>query len=154
MVFRVGRRGTSGSDLLWLLSVGAPAVGGRHRNINRGSRKEKKDPPRPQKSARSALRPRGKTHPRGEYGGSPHSESTPRPKSDLKNKRLTPTILTTLRSLGELELNARLYPCFRRLPSAPQRHVCGCVAQSSTATWPSGFGPDPRPRLISSSRPL
>lgn len=78
--------------------------------------------------AHSALRPRNRTYPWGDKGGSPHSESTPRPKSDLKNKRLTPTILMTLHSLDELKLNARLHrydgsPCFRRLLYEVQWHV-------------------------------
>lgn len=112
-----GRCGTSGDDLLRLLSVGAPAVGGRHRNIIGGSG-----------HTHSASRPCCRTYPGGENGGSTHSESTPRPKSDLKNKRLTPTILMTLRSLDKSKLNARLQgrggsPCFRRLLSEVQWHV-------------------------------
>lgn len=84
----------------------------------------------------------------GENGGAPHSESTPKPKSDLKNKRLTPTILMTLGSSDKSKLDARPHlrggsPCFRRSPSEARWHVCGCVALSSLATWPSGFGPDP-----------
>lgn len=62
-----------------------------------------------QSNAYSALLPHSRTYPRGENGGSTHSESTPRPKSDLKNKRLTPTILMTLRSLDKSKLNARLH---------------------------------------------
>lgn len=58
-----------------------------------------------------------RTYPVGENSGAPHSESRPKPKSDLKNKRLTPTILMTLRSLDKSKLNARPRPCFRRLLS-------------------------------------
>lgn len=118
-----GGQGTSGDGvgLLRLLSVVAPAVGGGGRGTSTEAPAQRLHEKKKKTSSdgHSAHR----TYPVGENSGAPHSESTPKPKSDLKNKRLTPTILMTLRSLDKSKLNARPHrrsgsPCFRRLLSA------------------------------------
>lgn len=73
---------------------GSACRGGDTKKINRGP------------SAASILKTHSlvlehhRTHLRGENGGALCSVSTPKPKSDLKNKMLTPTILIMLCQLN------------------------------------------------------
>lgn len=92
VVFGGGRWGRNGGTvtLLRLLSVGAPAAGEGTQNINRGPRAASI------LKTRSAVLEHHRTYLRGENGGALCSVSTPKPKSDLKNKMLTPTILIVL----------------------------------------------------------
>lgn len=99
VVFGGGRSGRNGGTvtLLRLLSVGAPAGEGTQ-NINRGPSAAmcKKTILK----THSAVLEHHRTYLRGENGGALCSVSTPKPKSDLKNKMLTPTILIVLCQLN------------------------------------------------------
>lgn len=95
VVFGGGRWGRNGGTvtLLRLLSVGAPAGEGTQ-DINRGPCAASI------LKTHSAVLEHHRTYLRGENGGALCSVSTPKPKSDLKNKMLTPTILIVLCQLN------------------------------------------------------